>query len=140
MIVIKNAGQAIVSTNYWQAEHAAAGLFYLSWNAGAGRLLVPDVAIAELQEMRGADLVIVSSGLWAAQGGRPAIELLWEDGSDNPYCIHLVEEQTDRKIPETDQGGRMVIAAWTRQGMAAEWPAKYRRVSALHCLDPWIEH
>ena len=140
MIFVGNAGQEIASTNYWQTEHAAAGLFYLSWNAGAGRLLVPDVAIAELQEMHGASLVIVSSGPWSAQGGRPAVELLWEDGSDEPYCIHLVEEQTDRKLPETDQGGKMVIATWTSQGKAAEWPAKYRRVAALPCLDPWVEH
>ena len=139
MIVVRNAGQDIVSTNYWQTEHAAAGLFYLSWNAGAGRLLVPDVARDDFG-MLGASLVIVSSGPWPAQGSRPAIELLWEDGSDSPYCIHLVEEQTDRKLPVTDQGGKLVIASWTRQGKAAEWPAKYRRVTALPCLDPWVEH
>lgn len=139
MIVINNAGQAIASTNYWQTEHAMAGLFYLSWNAGAGRLLVPDLMRGELREMRSARLVIVSSGPWTDQGGRPAMELLWEDGSDNPYCLHLVREQTDRTIPEADQG-KMVIAAWTRHGKAAEWPAKYRKVSALPCLDPWTDH
>lgn len=107
--------------------------FVFRWNAQAGRLLVPDVARDELLEMHGASLVIVSSGPWTAQGNRPSIELLWEDGSDSPYCIHLVEEQTDRKLPEKDQGGKMIISAWTRQGkvdqsgrVAGEVPKSHR--------------
>lgn len=42
MITISNDGQKIVSTNYWDTEHAKRGFLYLSWNAGAGRLLLPD--------------------------------------------------------------------------------------------------
>jgi hypothetical protein len=138
MIAIQNQGQRIVSTDYWDSEHAKAGYFFLSWNAGAARILVPDSQKAVLREMRGAKHVIVSQGPWTDQGGREALELLWEDGSDSPFCLHLVAEQCDRLIPETDQGGGFVVAAWTRSGQKQRWPGKYRIVDHIPCLDPWV--
>ncbi len=38
-IEIGNKGTEIVKTNYWQLEPAKKGFCYLSWNAGAARLL-----------------------------------------------------------------------------------------------------
>lgn len=140
MITIENKGQAIVATNYWQTEPGVRGLLYLSWNAGAGRLLVPDACKSFLREMKGAKYVIVSRGPWTQQGGRDALELLWEDGSNNPFCIHLVAEQTDRLLPATDQGEGLAIAAWTRSGLKGRWPGKYREVDEIPCLKPWKGH
>jgi len=138
MITVSNQGQRIVSTNYWDMDQAKAGYFFLTWNAGAGRLLVPDSQKSALQEMKKvASEVIVSRGPWTDQGGRDALELLWEDGSDSPYVIMLATEQCDRLIPDTDQGGGFVIAAWTRSGIKQRWPGKYRIVDSLPCLQPW---
>ncbi len=50
---IENEGQAVARTDYWQSVQAQAGYVYLSWNAGAARLLVPDAAKHLLREMRG---------------------------------------------------------------------------------------
>lgn len=140
MLEIRNQGQAIASTNYWDSEHARAGYFYLSWNAGAARLLVPDSQKAVLREMKGAREVIISRGPWIDQGGRDALELLWEDGSDSPFSIHLVAEQCDRLIPDTDQGGGFVVTAWTRGGLKDRWPGRYRVVPEIPCLEPWQAH
>ena len=140
MITISNRGQAILSTNYWDSDHAAWGLFFLSWNAGAARLLVPDGQRSALRDMQGAREVLVSRGPWTDQGGRDALELLWEDGSDAPFCIHLLADQTDRMIPETDQGGGLVVTAWTRGGQKGRWPARYRVVPEVPWLRPWEEH
>ncbi len=137
MITIENQGQRIVTTNYWDSEHAGRGYFYLSWNAGAGRILVPDVQKPVLREMKTASEVILSRGPWTDQGGREGIELLWEDGTDNPFVITLATDQCDRLIPETDQGGGFVIAAWTRTGLKHRWPGRYRVVDGLPCLQPW---
>lgn len=90
--------------------------------------------------MRGAKEVIVSRGPWIEQSRRDALELLWEDGSDNPFAVHLVAEQTDRLIPETDQGGGFAVSAWTRDGKRGEWPGKYRVVSEIPWLKPWEDH
>jgi len=139
MITIENSGQRIISTNYWDTEHAKKGYFYLSWSAGAGRILIPDTQKSVLREMKPATEVIVSRGPWAENDGREALELLWEDGSDTPYVITLVTEQCDRLIPDTDQGGGFVIAAWTRSGLKQRWTGKYRIVDSLPWLQPWVE-
>ena len=140
MLKIGNRGQMILATNYWESEQARAGYFFLSWNAGAARLLVPDVQKAVLREIKGAREVIISRGPWTDHGGREALELLWEDGSDNPFCIHLVAEQCDRLIPDTDQGGGFVVTAWTRGGLKGRWPGRYRVVAEIPCLTPWQAH
>lgn len=137
MLKIINAGPELASTNYWDSEYADAGLFYLSWNAGAGRLLVPDSRLAELQEMQTAQVVIVSRGPWPERKKAEGIELLFEDNSDSPYCLHLSIEQTDRLLPDLNQGGGFEIVAWTRTGRAASWPGKYRKVPKIPCLEPW---
>lgn len=140
MLSIVNNGQTVASTNYWTSKHACAGLFYLSWNAGAGRLLVPASQERQLAEMAGAQSVIVSAGPWVDQGGRAAVELLWEDGSDAPFCLHLVAEQTDRWLPDGDQGGGFVVAAWTAAGEQGRWPGFFRRVAEIPCLAQWTTH
>src|SRR5574337_2166358 len=81
-LVLINRGQEIRETNYWDSIPARAGYFYLSWNAGAGRLLVPDFHRDLLAEMNSAKYVIVSRGPWPEQGGREGLEVLFEDGSD----------------------------------------------------------
>ncbi|MDX9788933.1 MAG: hypothetical protein RBT11_19320 [Desulfobacterales bacterium] len=39
LIQISNDGPEILSTNYWETEHAKKGFLYMSINAGAFRLL-----------------------------------------------------------------------------------------------------
>ncbi len=131
-----NQGQKLESTNYWDSELAKRGFVFLSWSAGAARLLVPDSQKAAIRDMRAAKYVIVTRGKWQ---GRDALELLFEDRSDSPYAIHLVTEHTDRLIPEQEQGGGFVVTVWTRGGQKARLPGKYRVVENLPCLQEWIE-
>ena len=140
MFEIANRGQAIAHTNYWDSDHARQGLIFLSWNAGAGRLLVPDAQKAALREMKGAREVIVSRGPLVDQGHRDALEILFEDDSDSPYVIHIVAEMTDRPIPDREQGGGFVVTAWTRGGLKGRWPGRYRVVERLPWLQPWADH
>lgn len=139
MLTISNKGQAIAQTNYWDSEHAKAGYCFLSWNAGAARLLLPDALKPALREMRSAKYVIVSRGPWTEHCGRDALELLFEDQSDSPYCLHLVAEQTDRLLPEDNQGGGFVVTVWTRGGEKLRLHGKYRTVQAIPCLEEWSE-
>lgn len=138
MFEISNKGQAIASTNYWESEHAANGYFFVSWNAGAARLLVPDSQKAMLRDMRGAREVIISRGPWK-NDGRDMLELLFEDDSDEPLVLHIDQQQADRAVPESEQGG-MVCAVWTRSGMKLRLPARYRTVAIIPHMQPWSEH
>lgn len=138
MITITNRGQAIAETDYWSSEQARAGYLFLSWNAGAGRVLLPDSQKQMLREMKTAEFVIVSRGPWVDQGGREALELLFEDHSDSPFSVTLLAEQCDRLLPEVDQGGGFLVSVWTRGGLKLSLPGKYRAVDALPCLEPWV--
>ena len=138
-LIIRNQGQALLKTNFWDSPSARQGYFYLSWNAGSGRLLIPDSQKSVVRELRGAREVIVSRGTWI-EYQREALELLWEDGGDSPFSIQLVTEQTDRLIPDTQQGGGFVITAWTRGGQKGRWPGRYRVVPEIPCLEAWSSH
>lgn len=139
-IQIQNNGPDIVSTDYWDSEHAQKGYCYLTWNAGAARLLVPDSLSPALTEMRTAKYVIISRGKWREKHDRDALELLFEDNTDSPYSMHIVAEQSDRLLPENNQGGGFIVTVWTRAGKQLEFPGKYRKVSRIPCLKPWVEN
>ena len=138
-IIFSNAGQAIKATNYWQSEHARSGLVYLSWNAGAGRLLVPMTQLAMLAEMETAKYVIVSRGPASVGVKTAEIELLFEDDSETPFSIQMSLAQCDRIIPASNEGGGFDITVWTETGEQMRFPGKYRIVKKLPCLKPWGE-
>lgn len=141
-IEIKNEGQDIVSTNYWETEHARRGLYYLSINAGVFRLLVPDAQVAEVADWLSAHEVIISRGPWPDAGKSDALEILFEDDSESPYVIHLSGEQIDRMPLDTDSDHkgnppRWKFSAWTQKGKVMELPCRYRLVKELPFLKKW---
>lgn len=140
LLVIGNRGQAIANTNFFDSEHARKGLFYLSWNAGAGRLLVPDCQKHLVSEMRTAKYVIISRGPWIEQGDIDALEMLFEDHSDSPFVLMMSHAQCDRLLPVKDQGVGFFINVWTRGGQKLRLPGRYREVTALPCMDEWAIH
>lgn len=114
MITITNAGPNITSTNYWDSEHANAGLCYLSGNAGTWRLLVPEAAEGLLAEMRTGRRATIepsvqASGCW---------DVVFEDGSDTPFSIAIDKRQTDRAM----QPGPCQLAVWTQRGKQLQLP------------------
>ncbi len=137
MIEIHNDGSMIVSTNYWSREHARKGHFFLSWNAGTARLLVPPMQEPALADMRTAEYVIITRGPWPQAGGRMGWELLFEDHSQSPYAVHLLAEQSDRAIPPADIGRHLKFSAWTEAGLALELPARLRAAKQIPHLKPW---
>jgi hypothetical protein len=137
MFEIVNDGPRIASTTYWRTDHAARGLFYLSWNAGAARLLVPAPQAAAITDMKTAEYVILTRGPWPAAQNRMSWELLFEDNSVNPFAIHLVPEMSDRAIPPDDYGRTVRLTIWTERGCALDLPGKIRAADALPCLKEW---
>ena len=63
-LTITNDGPRIVTTNYWDTEHACGGKYYCSVNAGAIRILVPPQRAADIEEWNACRYVIVSRGPW----------------------------------------------------------------------------
>ena len=142
LIRIDNDGPDIVATDYWATPNAQQGYFYLSINAGAFRLLIPDVRAAEIADWASAREVIVSRGPWPQAVRTDALELLFEDGTDSPYAIHMGLEQIDRlPLPrDVDREGdppRWIFSAWTPAGRALVLPCRYRIVTHLPYLRAW---
>jgi hypothetical protein len=137
MITIANDGQKIVDTNYWQLEHAARGLFFLSINAGCVRLLVPKPQEHLILDMtKGVREVVLTRGQFHGQDN--AVEVMFEDGSDSPFCIHLDEKQQDRLWTPSDEAKKCRFAIYTENGQVALFTECYlrRTTSGLPYMRP----
>jgi len=119
LITVANNGPNIASTNYWQTEHAARGLCYLTANAGVLRLLVPDAAASMLAEMRTGRSVTIEPSI-SASG---AVDIVFEDGTDTPFALTLDRRQSDRAITH----GRCKFTVWTQSGKALDFDCKITR-------------
>lgn len=134
-LVIKNNGQEILSSNFWDSDTAS---FFLSVNAGAARLLVPDSRIDEVQKMMTARRVIISRGPCWPRADKDAIEIIFDNGSNTTYSIQLMAEQTDDLIPNSMHGSSIVFSAWRKNAVKLfDRPAKFRTVIRLPCLEEW---
>jgi hypothetical protein len=144
ILQIENDGPLITSTNFYHTEMARTGKFYLSSNAGAFRLLVPPQHLGAVREMRSARDVVVSRGPMTLQGQQlpDALEVLFDDGSEDPFSMHLSLGQVDRMPLDTDTLQEWTCTVWThlvgeRCRQVLSKPAHYRRVRRLPDLRPW---
>ena len=71
-----------------------------------------------------------------------ALEVLFDDGTDDPWSLHLSPQAVDRMPLDTDSAQPWVLSVWThRVGTTAtkalETPCHYRRVRRLPDVLPW---
>ncbi len=109
ILQIKNNGPDIEQTNYFESDLAKRGGFYLSINAGEFRLLLPAGTEHMLVDMQTAVDVVVSRGKLA---GQEAIEILFDDYSENPFSIHIGKNQIDRLPPAQDMERKWSFSVW----------------------------
>lgn len=139
-LLIENDGQEIVATNFWETEMADKGAFYLSTNASAFRLLVPTQHAGEVAEFQSAKDIILTRGPWSNAQQHNAMEILFDDGSDTPYALHLGQAQVDRwPLPE-DAGRTLTFTAWILKDGKAHCAYRaecyYRTAPKLPYLKP----
>ena len=139
-IMIVNKQQLIntASTNYWDTDFAEKGALFLSWNAGAARLLVPDQQIESIREMRTAKNVVISFGPFFGPGGPEALELLFEDESESPFIVTMGMNQTDRP-PLKPSSNSFPFTVWTRKGLRLRRMAKTRVVPRIPWAERWSD-
>ena len=109
MITVNNDGPLLISTNYFYSDHAKAGFAYLSWNAGAARLIIPDNRYDWIPEIKTGKSVIIEH---SADG----IVIVFDDGSNTPFCITVDHKQTDRAIIDSDIGKNFLFITYTSNG------------------------
>jgi hypothetical protein len=144
MLTIQNHGPLITDTNFWGSEYDRAGKLYCSCKAGAIRVLLPQSKSDLVGEWRTAKYVILSRGPWPQAGLTEAVEILLEDGSDNPYALHLSPESFDLVPAEPEPGLEWVLSVWvlknTKPHKALERPCKWRRSAKLPDLSAWKDN
>ncbi len=142
VINIENNGPLVLKTNYFDSESAKHGNFFVSVNAGAFRLLVPDNRVDDLNEMKTAKEIVISEGpCWPdGKGSRPrkALEILFDDWSDTPYSTWVTDEQADRMPTYTEHCKEVTFTAWGRGPVQLMGrPAWFRMVKRIPCLESW---
>ena len=132
LLVFENDGGEIVNTNYFDSPMGKAGMYYTSASAGVVRLLVPDTEVRCISEMKTGKLCVITSGVYR---GQSSIEVMFDDRSRSPFAMFIEEGQCDFRV--CNDRARMTLAAWTRSGKVAEWPAYQRVGKKLPNLQPW---
>jgi len=123
----------LLGSNYFLTWAAESGFYHLSIHPKAARLLVPDCQGAALNEMRTGHSCIIACGNLDCE---PAIELMFDDGSDTPFSIHLRQWQLSGDLAFLP--GAFPLVAVRRDGGRSSWIAHYRRgYFRLPLLKPW---
>lgn len=116
---ISNSGQELISTNYWHTEHANVGLCYLSGNAGAWRLLIPEAAEMILSELKGVNKAVIEP----TPSRRASWDIVFEDGTETPFSLTIDARQVDRVV----RPGFFALALWTQRGKVLSLPCEVRK-------------
>ncbi len=139
ILQIKNNGAEIVSTTYWDSDHAKHGLFYLTINSGAFRVLVPDCRFEMLADIINTQYVVITRGPCPSISASDAYEIMFEDESNSPYAIHISAKQCDRTPTSADVNKKFICSVWHRSGKAYQWDCYYRTAKKLPCMKPYTK-
>jgi len=138
IIMVENNCQEIVKSNYWDSTEARAGKYYLSTNAGAFRLLLPNSLLNFVAEMKTGKTIVVTVGPWPRMGVlTPCFEIMFDDGSNSPFCLHMNTESTDGIIPNTEWTFKAVMfSVWAKGPRKIFEKPCFVRFGAIPCLKP----
>lgn len=110
IIQITNNKTEIINTNYFESLLNKHGKFYVSINAGAFRLLIPDVYLNTMEkELPLAQKMVITRD-------STMFNILFEDYSETPYQIQLSSNSFDRLPSQQDKGRDFIFSAWTKKG------------------------
>lgn len=132
---IRNDGDAIAYTNYWDSPHAEAGYVFLSRQGGAVRLLIPDQLASLSRDIGAPREVLISRGPYPDGGFEDALEILFEDDSSSPYLLIIPVQCADYPPSQDDHGNTTQCTLWTREGRVGEYHAVLQTVPRLPCME-----
>ena len=109
VLEIKNDNQEIVETNYWSSEYNRRGICYLSFNAGALRILVSAHMKKWIKEMKTGINVLV---IRLDDSDNSYYRIVFDDGSKAPFSILTQIGAADRLLPSSEHGSELVVTVW----------------------------
>lgn len=140
LFVEENDGTELVASNYWGSDMAQKGFFFLSINAGAFRLLVPENQEKLIEEFKTGEYSIISKGpnLESLNFLNPfTCELLFEDHTITPYMLWINASQVSRYLLDEDDGKKFKLSVWTKGcNKVLEMDAYFRVVNRMPYMKP----
>ncbi len=107
---IENMGADVINTNYFDSPYNKNGIFIVSPNAGAFRMLVPDIHIETVRkELREATWIIVKR-----YESEKRFEIMLEDFSNAPFVFNFSENSFLTWPLKSDDKGVFIFTAWAR--------------------------
>ena len=98
---IKSKKQLIEATDFWESELNTLGYFFVSFNAGAARILVPDKYSWMLDEMRTGKHAVMKSNA-DPETGKASYEIIFENFSGTPFRLHLEDVQSGSWVYQSE--------------------------------------
>lgn len=145
MLNIVNNDKNIVETNFWNMPMFQ-DRFFISFNAGACRILLPPCYEKDLADMKAAKQIVISYGLGSgAMSTTPMYEVMFDDESSCPYCLHSLSGAADRSVSASDHGRKIELSIWLPKPNTGKMQARcvFRRKAfirtpvSIPCLKPW---
>lgn len=147
-VAIQYKGAKIIETDYWKTEMAQKGYVFITFEGNNFHLLVPDSRSDFFEEMKTGMEVLISRGRWLDAGRSYGLELMFEDYSDDPFCLHISKEQAgqfsnendvDLEVNSYDEVPAMNLVVYGEEGKVLELPARYRIVSTIPYRQMWLD-
>jgi hypothetical protein len=132
----------VVDTDYWKSLHAQNGFLHLQYNARRFSLLVPPSFEHALPNICTGKIAVISRGAFPECGKLDFFEIMFEDYSDSPYCIHISPEQlsilpgcefrnVELRMSVLIQGGG------NKPKKVLDLPCYFRMVNRIPCAKPY---
>lgn len=137
ILTFGNDGKKLVETNYWESDYYARGAYVVSINDGCFRLLLPEHTELAIKEMRLSDFVVITRGTYI--GRENSFEIMFEDHSQDPFCLHSGPENWMIMPNHTWEKKRNDLYVYTRDGLALELPCYYRTARKLPYMKPYFK-
>jgi len=132
-LMIGNKGAAVASTNYWMTEYAENGIYFMSVNAGACRLLVPSSEAEDVEEMATGGQVQITVG-FSVEHQQHCMEIVFFDGTDSPFHLLIGCNQWDM-IPKAGDRWRFTVWVEGDGGQPVpvlDLPCEVRKAEQVH--------
>jgi len=137
-MMVRNDDEKVIETNFWGSPAELQGFYYVTSNAGAFRLLVPDIQNCEIPNILSGKHAVITYG-FHRQTSKFMYEVMFDDDSDNPFALWISPGQFDRCFSIADAASKDRQLIVYRNGCAeiARMPVYFREAPVLPCLKRW---
>ena len=127
----------LAESNYYRCALNEKGLYRLIYNRRVFHLLVPEERYIDIKEFKTEKEVVLRQGIMIIDSSsKQTVEILFDDHSSNPFCIHLSVEQFQLLLTKEFDRKKFPLRIYIKSGLVYETIVYVRTDQnyALPCL------